>query len=83
MAVRVTEIVMHREPRGAESAEITLGEVRLSVLGESGEDKSARGTGAFAPFKYPRTYSALRSNEGVFFRKSFLKKPPKRSGTAF
>lgn len=30
-AVRVSERAMHREPRGAESAEIAFGEVRLPV----------------------------------------------------
>ena len=43
---------MHREPRGAESAEIAFGEVRLPV----GAGKA----------KYPRTFSALRNLRGCF-----------------
>lgn len=55
-SVRVPETVMHREPRGAESAEIAFGEVRPN---------SRRGER-----KYPRTFSALRRKRGVFARKT-------------
>lgn len=42
-SVRVPETVMHREPRGAESAEIAFGEVRLnSRRGERSMFRSIR-----------------------------------------
>ena len=51
---------MHREPRGAESAEIASREVRLYV--PRGRSRGFVGAGKM---QYPRTFSALRSSRGV------------------
>lgn len=70
--VRVSKRAMHREPRGAESAEIAFGEVRLYVPRPIiGEDLPARGKS-----QYPRTFSALRSSRGAYSHMSVSRISP-------
>ncbi|MDE6728485.1 MAG: hypothetical protein K2J80_11195, partial [Oscillospiraceae bacterium] len=58
-AVRVSGNAMPREPRGAGSAEIAFGEVRLPYPYRKSGRVRRRGES-----KYPRTFSALRSMRG-------------------